>query len=77
MGWPISALGVAAGRFAFRFSIFAVFILLLGWPAWRKKTHDRFQPWVLSKFASNATRPNGVAAYDDDPVYHQDLQRFD
>jgi len=31
----------------------------------------------LSKFALNATRPNGAAAYDDDHVYEQILQRFE
>jgi len=71
MGWPISALGGVA----FEFDCFHNVIGLAG--AGIKNPRPFPAVGVLSKFALNATRPNGAAASDDDPVYHQDLQRFD
>ena len=38
-----------------------------------KKTHSRFQPWVLAKFTSVSTRTNGIAAYDDYQNYLSNL----
>jgi len=36
-------------------------------PQVNKKTHDRFQPWVLVEmFASRSTSANGAVPYDDD-----------
>jgi hypothetical protein len=38
------------------------------WPVARikRKTHDRFQPWVLVKVWLDSTSANGVGNYDDD-----------
>jgi len=37
------------------------------WPTARieRKTHDRFQPWVLVKTWLRSTSANGVVGYDD------------
>jgi hypothetical protein len=52
-------------RCAVFFSDFCVHIIF-GWRAGaEQKTHDRLQPWVLSKFALNATSLHGAPAYDD------------
>ncbi len=32
----------------------------------KRKTHDRFQPWVLVKVWLCSTSANGVVNYDDD-----------
>jgi hypothetical protein len=40
------------------------------WPVARieRKTHDRFQPWVLVKTWLRSTSANGVGDYDDDHI---------
>jgi len=40
------------------------------WPTARieRKTHDRFQPWVLVKTWLSSTSANGVGDYDDDHI---------
>jgi hypothetical protein len=40
------------------------------WPVARieRKTHDRFQPWVLVKTWLRSTSANGVGDYDDDRI---------
>jgi hypothetical protein len=46
-----------------------LFLFVVAGGAGHKKTHDRFQPWVLVKVALASTSANGVATYDDDQQY--------
>jgi len=40
----------------------------------QRKTHDRCRPWVLVEMALNATSPDGIGGYDDNPQI-ENLQR--
>ena len=40
-------------------------MFVIGGRSGQTKTHDRCQPWVLSKLSGLSTNANGVVTYDD------------